>query len=301
MVISWTRCLVDGGKTSRTGEFGGDWEHHLLSCRSALTLDNQTVSNITKSSFTFSNVTIHNVTASKSNSSKHSFSYDDYKLNNVTVLQRRKASSSLRKCLKDGKVPAIYEGDSDWNDYSRVYNQRRIYTPDVVVAPTSTDHVRDAVRCAEKADIKVQAKGGGHSYGSYSTGGRDGHMVVDLRKMDKIEVKPPSSSDGIGFATAGGGTRLGNLALALAEKGLAVPHGDCPAVGLAGHSLHGGFGYASRMWGLSTDSIAYMTVVTANGLVREVSDYDFDTRDLSWVCSHEVPLLTANDSRCLGF
>ena len=258
-------------------------------------MNNETISNVTKSSFKFGNVTVNNVTTSKSNSSKHSFSYDDHTLKNVTVLRPRKVSSSLKRCLKDDKVPSSYEGDKDWNTVSRVYNERRSYTPDVVVLPTNTDHVKDAVNCARKAGIKVQPKGGGHSYGSFSTGGKDGSMVVDLRKMDKITYYPSSSG---GMVSAEGGTHLGNLALALSGQGRAVPHGDCPAVGLAGHSLHGGFGYASRKWGLSTDSIFNLEVVTANGLIRETS-YS-ENEDLNWVSQNDQSISLADTQRLLG-
>ena len=187
MEISWTRSLVDGGEILRRGKPGSCLQSRTLSHVSALTLENQTISNITRSSFKFGNVTVNNVTTHKSKTSKTTFSYDDYTLKNVSVLQPRKASSSLRKCLKDRKVPAVYEGDSDWRDSSRVYNQRLMVTPDVVVLATSTDEVKDAVKCAKDAKIKVQPRSGGHSYGSYGLGGKDGSMVVDLRKMDSIK------------------------------------------------------------------------------------------------------------------
>ena len=261
----------------------------LLSLNSALNMNNETISNVTKSSFKFGKVTVSNVTTSKSNSSKHSFSYDGHTLKNVTVLKPRRASSSLKRCLKDRQVPSVYEGDKDWSTVSRVYNERRTYIPDVVVLPTDKDHVVHAVDCAREAKIKVQPKGGGHSYGSFSTGGKDGSMVVDLRKMDKIEYYRSDSGD---FVSAEGGTRLGNLALALSAQGRAVPHGDCPAVGLAGHSLHGGFGYASRKWGLATDSIYGLEVVTANGLFRRVGHSD--NADLNWVSLNHWLISTAD-------
>jgi FAD/FMN-containing dehydrogenase len=71
------------------------------------------------------------------------------------------------------------------------------------------------------------------------------------------------------------------LGLALLENDRAISHGDCPSVGLAGHSLHGGFGYTSRMWGLSTDAIHGLEVVTATGDVEYCDDKK--NPDLYWV------------------
>jgi FAD/FMN-containing dehydrogenase len=36
-------------------------------------------------------------------------------------------------------------------------------------------------------------------------------------------------------------------------------------VGIAGHALHGGYGYASRKWGIALDHIIGLDVVLANG------------------------------------
>jgi hypothetical protein len=68
------------------------------------------------------------------------------------------------------------------------------------------------------------------------------------------------------IARIGTGQRLGNVALALFNQGgRALPHGTCPGVGIAGHALHGGYGYASRKWGLTLDHIVAIDVVLANG------------------------------------
>lgn len=79
---------------------------------------------------------------------------------------------------------------------------------------------------------------------------------------------------------------IGNLALGLLSFGRAIPHGDCPSVGLAGHSLHGGFGYTSRMWGLSTDSIVGLDVVTSDGMRRYASAQQ--NAELFWVSVLEI-------------
>jgi FAD/FMN-containing dehydrogenase len=44
------------------------------------------------------------------------------------------------------------------------------------------------VTCAAAAGLKVQPKSGGHSYASYSSGGQNGSLIVDLEKFGEITV-----------------------------------------------------------------------------------------------------------------
>jgi FAD/FMN-containing dehydrogenase len=162
--------------------------------------------------------------------------------------------------LASKNVPIKLITDPDWNTYAATYNVRLQYTPAVIVLPLTFQHISDAVVCAGKAGVKVQAKSGGHSYASFSTGGKDGSMVIDLENLQNVSV------DSKGLATVGSGLRLGNLATAIFNQaGRALPHGTCPGVGVGGHFTHGGFGYSSRAWGLSLDTIVALDIVLANG------------------------------------
>lgn len=58
------------------------------------------------------------------------------------------------------------------------------------------------------------------------------------------------------------------------------PHGTCPGVGIAGHSLLGGFGHPSRMWGLAVDLILSLSVVLADGSLVTASEHE--NPDLYW-------------------
>lgn len=71
--------------------------------------------------------------------------------------------------------------------YSR-YNLRLSWEPSVVTLPYTPQHVIDSVICASAAGLKVQAKSGGHSYASFSTGGQDGSLIVNLQNFNSIQV-----------------------------------------------------------------------------------------------------------------
>jgi FAD/FMN-containing dehydrogenase len=61
---------------------------------------------------------------------------------------------------------------------------------------------------------------------------------------------------------------------------MAVPFGDTPTVGIAGLTLGGGIGWLARKYGLAIDSLVAAEIVTADGLVRTVSDTQHP--DLFW-------------------
>ena len=110
-----------------------------------------------------------------------------------------------------------------------------------------------------------------------------------MSNFKQISVDPNTH-----IATIGPGNRLGNIALALNDAGRALPHGVCPYIGMGGHSGrqlidiysilfiyllllegHGGYGFASRLWGLTLDTIQSLDVVLANGTIAKVSENSY--------------------------
>lgn len=142
---------------------------------------------------------------------------------------------------------------------------------------TRFDAVRPAavVRCANPADVAavlaftrrftlaVVPRGGGHSYIGAST--LSGGVVLDTGPMAAVTHDAAS-----GTATVGAGARLVDVYRELDRSGLAVPAGSCPTVGIAGQTQGGGQGVVARAQGLTCDTVTGLTVVTADGRVREV-------------------------------
>lgn len=188
--------------------------------------------------------------------------------------------TTLSDCLTQKNVPIRLPSSSDFAQRSVTWNLRLQYTPVVIVVPTTVQHVQDAVVCASQNGVKVQAKSGGHSYASYSTGGQDGSMTIDLENFQEITL------DGQFVAKVGAGVRLGNLALSIYNQNnakRALSHGTCPGVGIGGHATHGGYGYVSRAWGLALDAIIALDVVLANGSSIHVTSESYP--DIFYVCS----------------
>ena len=154
--------------------------------------------------------------------------------------------------------------------YNTRFDARR---PDAVVQARDTADVAAAVRWANRFDVPLVARSGGHSYAGYCTTA-DG-VVLDLSRLRGIRVND-------GRATVGPAARLIDVQRALTRRGRTVPAGSCPTVGIGGLALGGGHGLAGRRFGLTSDNLLAARIVTADGRVRHV---DADTNeDLFWAC-----------------
>jgi FAD/FMN-containing dehydrogenase len=183
----------------------------------------------------------------------------------------RRAARALRAAVR-GRV--YLPRTPGYNAARLVYNTRYDGTrPEAVVRPVDTRDVAALVRWANRFDERLVARSGGHSYAGYSTTARG--VVVDLSRMSGVRVAN-------GRASVGAGTQLIDLYAALARRGLVVPGGSCPSVGIAGLALGGGHGLSGRRFGLTSDNLLAATIVTADGRVRPVSASNEE--DLYWAC-----------------
>ncbi|MFJ6996348.1 FAD-binding oxidoreductase [Streptomyces sp. NPDC003090] len=162
----------------------------------------------------------------------------------------------------------VLPGDAAYATARQLYNRRfdRL-RPAAVAYVAGEEDVRECLAFARRHGLRVSARGGGHSYGGWSSG--DGRLVVDVSRLARVEA------DGGTGAVVGGGARLVEVYRALAARGRTVPAGSCPTVGVTGLTLGGGHGVMSRAYGLTCDSLEAATVVTADGrTVRASADED---------------------------
>ncbi|BGO93310.1 hypothetical protein NBRC10512_000045 [Rhodotorula toruloides] len=195
---------------------------------------------------------------------------------------RQSNPKTLDSCLQNAGLSPVTTSSTNWDRDSAAYNQRLEPTPTAILYPLSQDEISSALSCAAQSGFSVSARGGGHSYASYSLGGTDGALVIDLGNLVDISV------DSNGVAAIGGGSRLGDIYLALDKEGWAVAAGVCNGVGIGGHAGFGGFGYPSRMWGLLSDQVVGYDVVLANGTALTNLTRD-QNPDLFWALNGAAP------------
>ncbi len=168
---------------------------------------------------------------------------------------------ALRNAVR-GRV--LTPGDSGYNGARVVFNTRWDgVKPPAVVQVRDTADVRAVVQWADRYDVPLVARSGGHGYSGNSTS--DSAVVVDLDRLDAIRY-----SDGI--ATLGPGARLGAVYSRLAARGVTIPAGSCPTVAVGGLVLGGGMGLAGRAMGLTCDRVRSFDIVDAEGRRRRVDD-----------------------------
>ncbi len=148
-------------------------------------------------------------------------------------------------------------------NYDDSFSKRMQLTPKVRVVAASAASVGATIRWATGNGVSFAIRSGGHSYEGLS---QSADLVIDVRGMTAIQLATDKKSVAIGS-----GASLGAVYQALASSHLAIPAGTCFPVGVAGHSLGGGFGLLGRPYGLACDSIASMEVVDASGNVVAAS------------------------------
>jgi FAD/FMN-containing dehydrogenase len=145
-------------------------------------------------------------------------------------------------------------------------------TPRVRVVAGSAAAVSATILWATNNGLNFAIRSGGHSYEGFS---QSPDLVIDVRGMTGIKLAADNKSVSIGS-----GASLGSVYDKLAPSDRAIPAGSCFPVGVAGHSLGGGFGLLGRPFGLACDSILSMEVVDASGKILTASETE--NPDLFW-------------------
>jgi hypothetical protein len=147
----------------------------------------------------------------------------------------------------------------------------------ILLAATTTDVVM-GLAFARAAGVPVAVRSGGHSYPGWSAGGAADtgvppSLVISTANLDSVHL------DGERL-TVGPGASLARVYSAAAEQGRAIASGSCGTVAIGGITLGGGIGVLSRSFGLTSDQVTSLELVTADGRVLTV---DAETEpDLFW-------------------
>jgi FAD/FMN-containing dehydrogenase len=159
----------------------------------------------------------------------------------------------------------VLPGDRDYDDARSVWNARIDARPALIARPSSVDGVVAALRAGREAGLPIAVRGGGHSVAGHGT--RDGGLVIDLARLDRIDIDPVAR-----IARVGGGVRWGALDAALAEHGLATVGGQISTTGVGGLTLGGGVGWLMGRFGLVVDNLRSIELVDAEGRIGSISD-----------------------------
>ncbi len=181
-----------------------------------------------------------------------------------TAIQQLKAS--LRGEL-------FRRGDDNCDEIRKVWNGMINKHPAMIVQCAGVADVINAVNFARTHKLLVAVRGGGHNVAGHAI--CDGGIVIDLSRMKSVRIDPLRRT-----ARAEGGVTWGEFDHEAQVFGLANTGVDFPAVGIAGLTLGGGFGWLVRKYGLACDNLLCVDIVTADG--RFLTASANENEDLFW-------------------
>jgi len=166
--------------------------------------------------------------------------------------------------------------DRQSDEYDRIrsiWNGMIDRKPALIAQCCDAQDVAAAVRFARDNDLLVAIRGGGHNIAGNAT--CDDGLVIDLSGMRQV-----SMDAGARMARVEPGCALADVDAATQAHSLALPIGINSTTGIAGLTLGGGFGWLSRSFGLASDNLVAVDIVTADGKLRHVNESQDE--DLFW-------------------
>jgi len=186
---------------------------------------------------------------------------------------QRPALEQLR-ALQSGHNGAVILADDPGYDAARMlWNAMIDKRPAVIAQPTDARDVERCVVFARDHALPIAIRGGGHNVAGHAL--VDDGLVIDLRAMRSVRVDPERRR-----AWVQAGATLADVDQATQKHGLAAPLGIVSETGVAGLTLHGGFGYLRRKHGMACDAVRSFELVTATG--ERVRASETVNPDLFW-------------------
>jgi FAD/FMN-containing dehydrogenase len=185
--------------------------------------------------------------------------------------------------LKNGISGTLYRpGDAGYDTVRLVENPRYDGArPLAVLTASSAADVAAGLAFAAKYRVPLALRSGGHSYPGWSAGGAAGSgmpssLVIDTRGMSTVTMNADDT------VRIGAGASLAQVYSTVSGAGRAIAAGSCATVGAAGLTLGGGVGVLVRAYGLTSDQLTEVEIVTADGRVRTANAKK--DPELFWAC-----------------
>jgi FAD binding domain/Berberine and berberine like len=182
-------------------------------------------------------------------------------------------SASIQK-LKGGlRGDVVLPGDTGYDDLRKVWNGMIDRHPALIVRAAGVADVIDCVNFARTQHLLLAVRGGGHNVAG--NGVCEGGILIDLSRMKSVRVDPIGR-----VARAEAGAIWRDFDRETQAFGLATTGGQISTTGVSGLTLGGGWGYLSRQYGLASDNLLSVDLVTADGQFRTVGPTE--NPDLFW-------------------
>ena len=183
------------------------------------------------------------------------------------------STSTIQKFSNTLNGRVIRSADPEYDETRALWNAMVDRKPALIARCTDAADVMEALSFAREQGLTVSVRGGGHSVAGLASA--DDGIMVDLSLMRSVHVDPEAR-----IARVEGGALWADLDRETQAFGLATPGGIISTTGVAGLTLGGGFGWLSRMHGLSADNLVAVELITADGEHLRASETEH--QDLFW-------------------
>ena len=167
----------------------------------------------------------------------------------------------------------LLTGMAGYEEARTVWNAMIDRRPALVLRCLGVADVIAGVNFAREQGVALSIKGGGHNIAGLAVS--DGGLMLDMSPARGVWVDPAAR-----LARAQAGCLLGDVDRETQLHGLAATLGFVSNTGIAGLTVGGGFGYLTRRFGWTCDTVRAMEIVTADG--RLVRASETENADLLW-------------------
>ena len=158
----------------------------------------------------------------------------------------------------------IQPDDAGYDEARTIWNAMIDRRPALIARCRGEVDVINSVNFARSHGRLLAVRGGGHNVAGNAV--CDGGLMIDLSPMKGVRVDPARRT-----ARAEGGVTWGEFDRETQFFGLATPGGQISTTGVAGLTLGGGWGHLARRYGLASDNLISVDLVTASGKFLTVS------------------------------
>ena len=169
-------------------------------------------------------------------------------------------------------VVLITRGSGQYEQLRQGFNKRIEKHPRVIALCKNSAGVSEAISYAAANKLPIAIKSGGHSFEGFSC--CDDGLVINLSLLNTVHWMDSTT------VKVGPACTLSHLYDSLVPKQRIIPAGSCGGVGIGGLTLGGGYGFFSRKYGLTCDSMVDLTLVDGKGAVHQAST----DPELLWAC-----------------
>ncbi|RAH53071.1 FAD binding domain protein [Aspergillus piperis CBS 112811] len=155
--------------------------------------------------------------------------------------------------------------------------------PQYIVNATTEEQVATAMSWASQRDIRIIVKSTGHDLNGRSTGAYS--LSIWTHNFNHIHHNPtwhvPGTNKTADVLICGGGNNWGTVyTTAVTQHNRTVVGGEDATVGLGGLIQNGGHGLLSSHYGLASDNVYQVTVITPEGHILTANDAQ--NQDIFW-------------------